>query len=58
MERPPQAGTNLVILGEPGCGKGRMARGYARVRNKPEAVFNPTIQAVPLERSPDRRSRP
>jgi transcriptional regulator of acetoin/glycerol metabolism len=27
-----------------------MARGYARVRNRPEAVFNPTIQAVPLER--------
>lgn len=42
--------TNLVILGEPGSGKGRMARGYARMRNRPEAVFNPTIQAVPLER--------
>jgi len=27
-----------------------MARGYARVRERPEAVFNPTIQAVPLER--------
>ena len=39
-----------MILGEPGSGKGRMARGYARVRNRPEAVFNPTIQAVPLER--------
>src|SRR4051794_16403141 len=41
---------NLLLLGEPGSGKGRMARGYARTRNKPEAVFNPTIQAVPLER--------
>jgi transcriptional regulator of acetoin/glycerol metabolism len=42
--------TNLLILGEPGSGKGRMARGYARARNRHEAVFNPTIQAVPLER--------
>ncbi|MEO6774649.1 MAG: FHA domain-containing protein [Kofleriaceae bacterium] len=50
LEVAAQSGTNLVILGEPGCGKGRMARGYARVRNRPEAVFNPTIQAVPLER--------
>jgi transcriptional regulator with PAS, ATPase and Fis domain len=50
MEQLARAGTNLVILGEPGSGKGRMARGYARVRGKPEAVFNPTIQAVPLER--------
>jgi transcriptional regulator of acetoin/glycerol metabolism len=44
------AGDNLLILGEPGTGKGRMARGYARARNRHEAVFNPTIQAVPLER--------
>ena len=44
------AGTNTVIFGEPGTGKGTMARGYARVRGRPEAVFNPTIQAVPLER--------
>ena len=50
MEAHARAGTNLVILGEPGCGKGRMARGYARVRGRPDAVFNPTIQAVPLER--------
>lgn len=50
MENAASAGANLLILGEPGSGKGRMARGYARVRGKPEAVFNPTIQAVPLER--------
>ena len=50
MEVAAEAGTNLLIIGEPGSGKGRMARGYARVRNRPEAVFNPTIQAVPLER--------
>jgi transcriptional regulator of aromatic amino acid metabolism len=50
VEKAAEAGSNLLILGEPGSGKGRMARGYARVRNKPEAVFNPTIQAVPLER--------
>ena len=50
VEQLAQAGTNLLILGEPGTGKGRMARGYARTRNRPEAVFNPTIQAVPLER--------
>jgi transcriptional regulator of aromatic amino acid metabolism len=41
---------NLLVLGEPGTGKGRMARGYARARNRPDIVFNPTIQAVPLER--------
>lgn len=41
---------NIVLLGEPGTGKGRMARGFAHLRGRPEAVFNPTIQAVPLER--------
>lgn len=50
VEQAAQAGDNLVIFGEPGTGKGRMARGYARARSRPEAVFNPTIQAVPLER--------
>ena len=50
MEKAAAEGANLLILGEPGSGKGRMARGYARVRNQREAVFNPTIQAVPLER--------
>ena len=50
VEQHATAGTNLLILGEPGTGKGRMARGYARTRGRPEAVFNPTIQAVPLER--------
>jgi len=50
MEKLAHAGTNLLVLGEPGCGKGRLARGYARVRGKPEAVFNPMVQAVPLER--------
>jgi hypothetical protein len=44
------AGDNLLILGEPGTGKGKMARGYARARDRREAVFNPTIQAVPLDR--------
>lgn len=44
------AGANVLVLGEPGTGKGRMARGYARARNRPDIVFNPTIQAVPLER--------
>jgi transcriptional regulator of acetoin/glycerol metabolism len=50
VEAAARAGENLLILGEPGTGKGRMARAYARIRNRPEAVFNPTIQAVPLER--------
>ena len=50
VEKAAMAGTNLLILGEPGVGKGRMARGFARVRERPEAVFNPTIQAIPLER--------
>ena len=50
VEAAAQAGDNLLILGEPGTGKGRMARGYARARNRKEAVFNPTVQAVPLER--------
>jgi transcriptional regulator of aromatic amino acid metabolism len=43
-------GANLLVIGEPGTGKGRLARGYARARNRPDIVFNPTIQAVPLER--------
>jgi hypothetical protein len=50
VEQAGRAGENLLILGEPGTGKGRLARGYARARNRHEAVFNPTIQAVPLER--------
>lgn len=50
VEAAAAAGENLLILGEPGNGKGRMARGYARARNRPDSVFNPTIQAVPLER--------
>jgi pSer/pThr/pTyr-binding forkhead associated (FHA) protein len=50
VEQLATDGTNLVLLGEPGSGKGRMARRYAKIRNLPEAVYNPTIQAVPLER--------
>ena len=50
IEAIAAAGANLLVLGEPGTGKGRMARGYARARNRPDIVFNPTIQAVPLER--------
>ncbi len=50
IEDAAHHGVDLLILGEPGSGKGRMARAYAKVRNRPEAVFNPTIQAVPLER--------
>ncbi len=50
VEQSATEGVNLLLLGEPGSGKGRMARGYARTRDRPEAVFNPTIQAVPLER--------
>ena len=50
VEQAGQAGDNLVILGEPGTGKGRMARRYARARDRHEAVFNPLVQAVPLER--------
>jgi transcriptional regulator of acetoin/glycerol metabolism len=50
VEQAATAGDNVLILGEAGTGKGRLARGYARARNRHEAVFNPTIQAVPLER--------
>lgn len=50
VEQAARAGENLLLLGEPGTGKGRMARGYVRARDRREAVFNPTIQAVPLER--------
>lgn len=50
LEAIAAAGANLLILGEAGTGKGRLARGYARARNRPDIVFNPTIQAVPLER--------
>src|SRR5262245_54085626 len=50
LEHCATQATNVLLLGEPGSGKGRMARGYARMRGKPDALFNPTIQAVPLER--------
>jgi transcriptional regulator with PAS, ATPase and Fis domain len=50
IEQAARSGENVLILGEPGTGKGRMARGYARARGRREAVFNPTVQAVPLER--------
>jgi len=50
VEAAARAGDNLLIVGEPGTGKGRLARAYSRHRNGPEAVFNPTIQAVPIER--------
>ncbi len=50
VEDAANQGINTLVVGEPGSGKGRMARGYARMRGRPEAVFNPTIQAVPLER--------
>jgi transcriptional regulator of aromatic amino acid metabolism len=50
VEQAAEAHSNLLILGEPGSGKGRMARGYAKVRGCPDALFNPMIQAVPLER--------
>jgi transcriptional regulator of acetoin/glycerol metabolism len=50
MEQAARADQNLLIIGEPGSGKGRMARGYAAIRGKQKADFNPTIQAVPLER--------
>ena len=50
VEDAASEGANLMLLGEPGSGKNRMALGYAQVRSRPEAVFNPTIQAVPLER--------
>lgn len=50
VEQAATDSVNLLVVGEPGSGKGRMARGYARTRQRPEAGFNPTIQAVPLER--------
>jgi len=50
LEQAARDDSNVLILGEPGSGKGRMARGYAQMRGRPEALFNPTIQAVPLER--------
>ncbi|HEU0029067.1 MAG TPA: FHA domain-containing protein [Kofleriaceae bacterium] len=50
VEQAARDNINLLVLGEPGSGKGRMARGYARTRNRPEAQFNPTVHAVPLER--------
>jgi transcriptional regulator with AAA-type ATPase domain len=49
METAANAGNNLLVIGEPGCGKGRVARGYGLVRNRPEVEFNPMIQAVPLD---------
>jgi transcriptional regulator of aromatic amino acid metabolism len=50
VEQAAYDNVNILLIGEPGSGKGRMARAYARTRNRPIAEFNPTIQAVPLER--------
>ncbi len=50
VEQAAADASHLLIIGEAGTGKGRMARGYGRMRGRPDAVFNPTIQAVPLER--------
>jgi len=50
VDQAARAGENLLILGEPGTGKGLLARSYARARNLHDAVYNPMIQAVPLER--------
>ncbi|MCX5740971.1 MAG: hypothetical protein NT062_00565 [Proteobacteria bacterium] len=50
LEQLAADGINVLLLGEPGTGKGGMARGYARMRGRPEVVFNPMIQAVSLER--------
>jgi hypothetical protein len=44
------AAENLLLIGEPGTGKGRMARAFARLRGRPDVVFNPMVQAVPIER--------
>ncbi|HEY4243725.1 MAG TPA: FHA domain-containing protein [Kofleriaceae bacterium] len=54
VDAAAQAGVSLVVVGEPGAGKSLLARGYARARNRPEVVYNPTIQAVPLERVMER----
>jgi transcriptional regulator of acetoin/glycerol metabolism len=50
VEAAADAGEHLLLLGEPGTGRGRMARAYARRRGRPDVVFNPTVQAVPIER--------
>src|SRR5690242_13597489 len=50
VEQAAYDNVNILLIGEPGSGKGRMARAYANTRNRPVAEFNPTIQAVPLER--------
>lgn len=50
VEQAARDDVNLLIVGEPGTGKGHMARGYARIRNRPDVGYNPTIQAMPLER--------
>jgi hypothetical protein len=50
VEAAALAADHLVLLGEPGSGRGRLARGYARTRNRPDTAFNPTIHAVPLDR--------
>ncbi len=50
VEAAAASGNNLLLLGEEGVGKGRLAEHYAASRGQREALFNPMVHALALER--------
>jgi FHA domain/Sigma-54 interaction domain len=50
VEAAAVAHEHLLIIGEEGTGKGRLAERYAEARGVREARFNPMVHAVALER--------
>jgi FHA domain len=50
VEAAATDGEHVLILGEAGSGKSRLAERYAELRNVREARFNPTIHDIPFER--------
>lgn len=51
VEAAALAGEHLLLCGEEGVGKGRLAQRYAEARGVREARFNPTVHEMPLERA-------
>lgn len=51
VEAAALAGEHLLLLGEVGVGKGRLAQRYAEARGVREARFDPTVHEMPLERA-------
>lgn len=50
VELAARADENLLLLGEDGTGKGRLAEHYAETRGRRMARFNPTVHDMAVER--------